>query len=601
MSKTRDSDVCADARNILSAYGLLCRQDEGDLQTPDKILTIARTLADRGHWRRSIAFVVFAYKSLGAFPNFEDIPTWCRWILNIVPQSERARYKRVAFLLMVLFKTSIMDRDAAAFYVIRSAGDIPDEYKSMRLLFQIALLGDLCSYGGPASVDFFADGIVRAARYLEGEDRLTELITSITSNNLHGSMEYVCKQLAALELYCGDLGFHSIVVEAISQQVSVSMVQGNRKQALLEAMRALSYGPVSRATFRKVALASNIVPLVHQYGDEVMVRQFRQILDGLLQLPNLYPLLRRTLLASMLSCLPEDASTIMDALKADIDITREVYSVGGASFVGSELAKAGYCPVVNGRTPWIMEGTIQYARRFVESRSTDRIRLSLLSDSVFEHSSVKRDIPHRSLSVGNRLSMAKVRHDLKYGIAFLRRTLDQFETMGSSSNGELNKAIAAVLNVFSTSSISLTAADVDTFLTTHAIIAEALEGKRTLLMESGWHIPFTLSDDLHYETLNSILFNIVFNAYRHSPPSSQIRVHRAVLESNAILTVTNSCRTTFADEANRGSQPNSAFPPHYHPHGIGLELIKKLATEAGLDLSTHQNGTTFTAKLVLPL
>ncbi|MCU0331658.1 MAG: ATP-binding protein, partial [Candidatus Kapabacteria bacterium] len=599
-ARSKVDGAAVDARDILRAYSYLCKQNEGDNKAANRVLSLARSLADRGHWERAVVVVFFCFKSDSAFPNFNEIPSWCRWILSVVPYDQRERYMRVVCLLMALFKTSIMDRDAAAFYVMRTGGDIPDEYRSTRLLFQTALLGDLCSYGGPAAVDFFADGIVSASRNLKGEDRLNAMITGLISNHLHGPLETVDIQLKSLETYSAEIGLHASVVEAISEQVGLGILRGDSEYALAQALRALSYGPASRATFRKVALISNIIPLLQRPEHQALMPQIRIKLDELLNLPNLYLLLRRTVQAASLVCFPEKTEEVVAALKSDIDYQQEFYNVGGASRIGSELAVAGYCPLLNGRTPWILEGTVQYARRYVESRSTDRVRLSMLTASVIELSSQHREAETMALSARKRLSLAKVRHDLKYTLGYLRTAIEQFREHKNGAIDELLNAIASVLHVFSGHSIELTTTDIDAFIATHCLIAETLEGQRVVTSASEWGRSSPLPKNVSYDTLNSIVFNIVVNAYRHSPMGSEVRIQRQSSPSHLRLIIVNHCRESTEESAAPKPEPTDPVPQG-RQHGIGLALIHTIARESGLLLTTNRTRELFTTVLEVPL
>jgi signal transduction histidine kinase len=92
---------------------------------------------------------------------------------------------------------------------------------------------------------------------------------------------------------------------------------------------------------------------------------------------------------------------------------------------------------------------------------------------------------------------------------------------------------------------------------------------QTLSLEMPDNLPIILADE---DRLRQILFNLIGNSIKYSPPGGQIKIRARVEDDNLIIEVQDNGRGMSGEEQTKLFQPYYRIEGHEHLSGLGLGL-----------------------------
>jgi signal transduction histidine kinase len=197
------------------------------------------------------------------------------------------------------------------------------------------------------------------------------------------------------------------------------------------------------------------------------------------------------------------------------------------------------------------------------------------------------------------LTNSRIQHDVKYHLSAIRSLLEECKRSSSSANSRLPQAIRDLKQVFVPVDHQRTLADVVDEIKSHVETAKALYPSRTVDVD--WD-----SDGKHPDMterllldVSSIAFNIIMNAFRHSPEGSAVYVRIQTLQGTLSCTVRNHRRHGQpTDDAKIIRGMDGADNAK---HGRGRQLIQEVAARAGVVVDTVETTDSYTVSMEMKL
>jgi hypothetical protein len=583
----------------IKAIQALIWQELGSRKHGQIALGYAQELKNEGLLEKAIWIVWRSHTFDTCEIKKESIGAWIQWILQSCPYTKKKEYSRVVNLLAFVFYHRTFQLEKSIRCLLRSIGSIHPAYASKRLSYLIDAFGSVNQANDEDASVLIGQTLLDSTEHMFEEDRLHVFLQQyLMLRSDHVNTEHNVEVVRRIGAVAEDRGYATLRAHTLLDEVSFYNAK-NGMDALAELMdKALSYGgPRCGIVMKSFYLGMAMIPknsfqwpgvrdVVKKHYTRLK-RTSRGLFDVELQL-----------LAAGIGLYPERTTSIVrDVLtlypKEDLAKVGEV-----VVHLAMVVARNNVSVTIDGCLEWCLHSSLLYARRNYQGTENKQLELGFALSTMLQERRHQKADYDSSRSIRN-LTVAKVKHDIKYHLQYLEECLRRYHMDGGSSLADILASIRAIQGVFSKAderrSIRDVVADV------HHIV-ETVERMST---SKRCHISIGAIGDRdivlgHYENVHSGLFNILLNAFQHSAPGTPVGIDIHEHDSVLSISISNEVEGEL-DIPQRSVQLVESHRIGYSSRGSGLAITRQLLQSSGITVDIRKEQRLFHVVMEVPL
>lgn len=595
---------------VLRVKGIqsLIAQDRGVPAAPRRTLRIAERLMELGEWRRSIYLVFECFVSDGSKPPTTEARGWAKWIVSRVPSDFRTLYTRVAALLMANQCVDKGDTKLALRYYAKVAGDVPAEYRSRQIGSFLPLYTEVYSEIGRAIWPVVGQALLNASSELNERSRLKELTRLFSLIDTTSSQERSRQALRDVAEVARRKGFHSIEVMAKGYLTTTYFHPSLPDEYVHAIEAALMDGHARSGKSARTMLLWGLSLSAKRPAFANVQRVYGQSLARLKRATPHTIVQQLELLAAEMVHNPKRLDNSFKVFKSLFDSGVLDNCDSGVILPAITLAENGYQLYGKDGNHFCLSLVLKFARSQYHNADTTIQEMRSTVRSIVPYLQIQRE-SNVSATALNHLTLAKIRHDLKYHILFLRKLIQESTSHGTVSGSQVREGVRRMLELFSGNTSKRTVT------TLRRDITELVTALATLTETTPVAIVNELdSDDIrlridNYGEFSSVLFNVVHNAIVHSAKGSVAEITMRGDQNRVCLRCANevdrenivALSRRLNDSSNPTRHATDASLPGSRSHGHGMRVVHNLAKRMGLDMQMHLVENRFTVEIGIPV
>lgn len=587
----------------------LIAQDRGVSTAPARTLAIATRLGRLGEWRRAAYFVFECYMSDGSIPNPHESRYWAKWIVDRAPIALKPMYVRVASLLRSHCCVDAQEIELALRYFRKSAGDIPSEYRSRQVVSFLSLYTEALYSGTREMWPAVGQALLDSAADLDERSRLKEMLRIYSLNTDSLNRKLTSRYLEDVASVAKRKGFMSIHVKALNIRAN-HLYDRYNDQLYLSAMdQALAFGRTrcgkTDKCFRLASASFSTQGDEKQQRSDMLKKHFSKMIRCHPHTNAQYS----DLITTEMTLYPKRIKSIARDFLARYDAQARERIKVSVIFPALKFADNGITITAKNGNHLCLESVLSYAEEQYRGMETDASRMRTVVHGL------RREVPRSrsssmSISKMKSLTLAKVRHDLKYHLDPLRRLMKRADSGEAILGESLKEAVKALLAMFRSSE---GIHSVEQFFDDINMLAKAISN-----LTQSTHVDIVLPSPPakrnvqtdRYDDLMSILFNVLHNASTHSAEGASVKVC-LLMEGEFLLMIL--CENVMKDSityrpdySNHERVPRYGSSdinemPTYSSHGHGSRIIAQLAAKLGLKLKVEVADSMYRVQISVPL
>lgn len=578
----------------VEGYALLIRQESGSELASRKLFDLSMNLAENGDWEKAVEFVFHSYMLHSAYPPVERIPEFCKWILRVATPALRPQYYRVACLLMCLYH--ILNRRAhnSLRYLVRANGDIPDVYRSRRNRYQRQALFQGFT-DSPIAEQIFGKSMLSSVFKVSTEELLFEIMQRMNYaaqlNDIDKEIEFT--QSIADQAF--ELGFVNVGVDALADIAGLYFVKKDWARHDEYLHRLLLGFPKACSIVERLNTLSITCFVLKSIPTEGTKALLEEAVLSLRKVKNLYPMAQLQLDVAEAILWPDKSQKLLRRYLSDVESSVDPGSKDHLSILGIVASEAGYVPRdLNGK-PWILSLLAEMSRSVYQDKNSNDVLLSHVATSVLQEKVAAGTLRSPSIKRVESISNTRIQHDVKYHLSSIRSLLEESSGSSVTAKSRLAQAIRDLKQVFVPTDHGSTLVDVINEIKSHIETAQALYPARAVevdLDDDGYHPEV---EERLFLDVSSIAFNIIVNAFRHSPEESVVFIRIRTVQGTLSCTVRNDKRHGQpADDSKIIAGMSGADNA---THGRGRQLIQEVAARAGVIIDIEETTVHYTVTM----